>query len=139
MGKVGLEKRLTHRAGELSGGEQQRVALARVLALRPELLLLDEPGEGLAPLIVKAIGESIIQLKETGLAILLVEQNALMALAVSQYGYILENGKIVLDGPSHKLIENEDVKEFYLGIKEDEQRKSFADVKHYKRRKRWLT
>ena len=95
---------------------------------------------GLAPLLVSEIFEIIKRInQEEKVSILLVEQNALMALAVSEYGYIMENGKIVLDGPSHKLIKNEDVKEFYLGVREDEKRKSFAEVKHYKRRKRWLS
>ena len=107
---------------------------------RPSLMMLDEPSLGLAPLLVSEIFDIIKRInKESGVSILLVEQNAAMALAVSEYGYIMENGKIVLDGESKKLMENEDVKEFYLGVKEDEERKSFSEVKHYKRRKRWLS
>jgi branched-chain amino acid transport system ATP-binding protein len=135
-----LQGRLTLQAGFLSGGEQQMLAIARALMARPSLMMLDEPSLGLAPRLVAEIFEIIKRInREENVSILLVEQNALMALAVSEYGYIMENGKIVLDGPSNKLMENEDVKEFYLGVKEDKERKSFADVKHYKRRKRWLS
>ena len=116
------------------------LAIARALMARPSLMMLDEPSLGLAPLLVSEIFEIIKRINsQERVSILLVEQNALMALAVSEYGYIMENGKIVLDGASHKLMENEDVKEFYLGVTEDEKRKSFAEVKHYKRRKRWLS
>ncbi len=135
-----LQDRLTLQAGFLSGGEQQMLAIGRALMARPSLMMLDEPSLGLAPRLVAEIFEIIKRInREENVSILLVEQNALMALAVSEYGYIMENGKIVLDGPSNKLMENEDVKEFYLGVKEDKERKSFADVKHYKRRKRWLS
>lgn len=126
-------------AGYLSGGEQQMLAIGRALVARPELLLLDEPSLGLAPLLVREIF-GIIQLinQNEGVTILLVEQNAKQALSISSYGYIMENGKIVLDGPSEKLRENEDVKEFYLGLSETGAKKSYRDIKHYKRRKRWL-
>jgi branched-chain amino acid transport system ATP-binding protein len=116
------------------------LSIGRALMARPSLMMLDEPSLGLAPLLVSEIFEIIRRInREEGVSILLVEQNALMALAVSEYGYIMENGRIVLDGPSRKLMDNEDVKEFYLGIKEDRERKRFSEVKHYKRRKRWLS
>lgn len=135
-----LRQRLKLQAGFLSGGEQQMLVIARALMGRPSLMMLDEPSLGLAPILISEIFGIIDKIKqESGVSILLVEQNALMALSVSEYGYIMENGKIVLDGPSRKLMENDDVKEFYLGVKEDSQRKSFAEVKHYKRRKRWLS
>jgi branched-chain amino acid transport system ATP-binding protein len=135
-----LKERVKLQSGFLSGGEQQMLVIGRALMARPSLMMLDEPSLGLAPLLVKEIFDIIRRInREESVSILLVEQNALMALAVSEYGYIMENGKIVLDGPSSKLIKNEDVKEFYLGVKENEERKSFAEVKHYKRRKRWLS
>lgn len=135
-----LRQRLKIQSGYISGGEQQMLAIARAMMARPKLMMLDEPSLGLAPLLVREIFPIIQRInQEEGVSILLVEQNALMALAVSQFGYIMENGKIVLDGPSRKLMDNEDVKEFYLGVKEDKARKSFAQVKHYKRRKRWLS
>ncbi len=135
-----LRERLKLQAGFCSGGEQQMMVIGRALMARPSLMMLDEPSLGLAPILMSEIFEIIKRINsEEKVSILLVEQNALMALAVSEYGYIMENGRIVLDGPSKKLMENEDVKEFYLGIKEGEERKSFAEVKHYKRRKRWLS
>src|SRR5881296_3676362 len=114
-----LAERRTLKAGYLSGGEQQMLAIGRALMARPKLMLLDEPSLGLAPL--------------------LVEQNAAMALTIAEHGYIMENGRIVLDGPVEALRENPDVKEFYLGLTEVGARKSYRDVKHYKRRKRWLS
>ena len=127
-------------AGYLSGGEQQMLAIGRALMARPKLMLLDEPSLGLAPLLVKEIFEIIERInKEEGVGILIVEQNAMAALNIATYGYIMENGRIVMDGPAEKLKENPDVKEFYLGLTEVGKKKSFREVKHYKRRKRWLT
>jgi branched-chain amino acid transport system ATP-binding protein len=136
--------RLTDRrhtlAGYLSGGEQQMLAIGRALMARPKLMLLDEPSLGLAPLLVKEIFGIIDRInKEEGTTILLVEQNARIALSIADYGYIMENGKIVMDDPVDKLKENEDVKEFYLGLSKVGDRKSYRDVKHYRRRKRWLS
>lgn len=125
-------------AGYLSGGEQQMLAIGRALMAKPKLILMDEPSMGLSPLLVKEVFGIIQQLnRDLGITILLVEQNAGMALRVASYGYIMEQGKVVLDGTSEELINNEDVKEFYLG-QGGEQRKSFKDIKSYKRRKRWL-
>jgi branched-chain amino acid transport system ATP-binding protein len=125
-------------AGYTSGGEQQMCALGRALMSRPKMILLDEPSMGLAPQIVEEIFEIVKRLNEQeGVSFLLAEQNTFMALKYSRYGYILENGRVVLDGEAKALRENEDVKEFYLGIAEGK-RKSFRDAKHYKRRKRWL-
>lgn len=135
-----LRSRRSQLAGYLSGGEQQMLAIARALMTRCELLMLDEPSLGLAPQITQDIFRILIRInREEGTSILLVEQNARIALAISSYGYIMENGKIVLDGPSETLSENEDVKEFYLGLTELGGKKSYRHVKHYKRRKRWLS
>ncbi len=136
--------RLTERrhtlAGYLSGGEQQMLAIGRALMARPKLMLLDEPSLGLAPLLVKEIFGIINRInKEEGTTILLVEQNARIALSIADYGYIMENGKIVMDDPVDKLKENEDVKEFYLGLSKVGDKKSYRDVKHYRRRKRWIS
>jgi len=125
-------------AGYTSGGEQQMCALGRALMARPKMILLDEPSMGLAPQIVEEIFEIVKSLNENeGVSFLLAEQNTNMALKYARYGYILENGRVVMDGQAKALRENEDVKEFYLGVAEGK-RKSFRDVKHYKRRKRWL-
>lgn len=134
-------KNLTHRiAGYLSGGEQQMLTIARAMMAKPRLLMLDEPSLGLAPLITQGLFGIIEQFnKDESVSILLVEQNATMALNLVDYGYIMENGKIVLDGPSSQLIANPDVKEFYLGLTDLGSKKSYRDVKHYKRRKRWLS
>jgi len=135
-----LKERKKQLAGYLSGGEQQMLAIGRAYMARPKLMLLDEPSLGLSPLLVKEIFGIIRMInREEGTTILLVEQNARVALAISDYGYIMENGKIVLDGDAEKIRENEDVKEFYLGLTDVGSRKSYRDVKHYKRRKRWLS
>jgi branched-chain amino acid transport system ATP-binding protein len=133
-----LKERRTSLAGYTSGGEQQMTAVGRALMSRPKMILLDEPSMGLAPQIVEEIFEIVRSLNEKeGVSFLLAEQNTFMALRYARYGYILENGRVVLDGDAASLRENEDVKEFYLGIG-DSGRRSFRDVKHYKRRKRWL-
>jgi len=126
------------RAGLLSGGEQQMLAIGRALIARPAILTLDEPSMGLAPQLVEEIFEIVRNLNEQEkVSILLAEQNTNVALRYAHYGYILENGRVVLDGDAASLRENEDVKEFYLGVG-GEGRRSFRDVKHYRRRKRWL-
>ncbi|NIN66795.1 MAG: ATP-binding cassette domain-containing protein [Anaerolineae bacterium] len=126
-------------SGYLSGGEQQMLVIGRGLMGRPSLMLLDEPSLGLAPLLVAEIFEVIKRINaEEGTSILLVEQNARAALDVVDYGYVMENGRVVLDGPAEALRENEDIKEFYLGLTSIGERRSYRDVKHYKRRKRWL-
>ncbi len=133
-----LAQRRKQVAGYLSGGEQQMLAIGRALMAEPKLLLLDEPSLGLAPLIVQQIRDLIVEINEQGTSVLLVEQNANMALSISQHGYILETGKVVMDKPAAVLRDDEDVREFYLGLRE-EGAASFRDVKHYKRRKRWLS
>jgi branched-chain amino acid transport system ATP-binding protein len=125
-------------AGYLSGGEQQMLAIGRALMAEPRLLLLDEPSLGLAPLIVQQIRDLIVEINRQGTSVLLVEQNANMALSIASHGYIMETGKVVMDKPAAVLREDEDVREFYLGLRE-EGAASFRDVKHYKRRKRWLS
>jgi branched-chain amino acid transport system ATP-binding protein len=133
-----LRERRNSLAGYTSGGEQQMCAVGRALMSRPKLILLDEPSMGLAPQIVEEIFDIVRDLNaKEGVTFLLAEQNTNMALKYAQYGYILENGRIVLDGDAKSLRDNEDVKEFYLGVS-GAGRKSFRDVKHYKRRKRWL-
>jgi branched-chain amino acid transport system ATP-binding protein len=133
-----LRERRSAVAGYTSGGEQQMCAIGRALMSRPKMILLDEPSMGLAPQIVEEIFEIIGHLNATeAVSFLLAEQNTHMALRYARYGYVLENGRVVMDGEAKSLAENEDVKEFYLGIAEGK-RKSFRDVKHYKRRKRWL-
>jgi len=125
--------------GYLSGGEQQMVVVGRAMMANLKLMLLDEPSLGLAPLMVEEIFKIIQKFStEQKVSILLVEQNAMAALSLASYGYVMENGRIVLDGPSEKLMENEDVREFYFGLSEAGKKKSYRDVKHYKRRKRWL-
>jgi len=133
-----LGERRARVAGYLSGGEQQMLAIGRALMADPRLLLLDEPSLGLAPLVVQRIRDVIVEVNRQGTAVLLVEQNAVMALAIASHGYILENGRIVMDKPAAQLAGNEDVREFYLGLTEGK-RRSFRDVRHYRRRKRWLS
>ncbi|MGL6113105.1 MAG: ABC transporter ATP-binding protein [Rubrivivax sp.] len=136
-----LEPRRGVRAGYLSGGEQQMLAIGRALLGKPVLMLLDEPSLGLAPQVVEGIFEIIARInREQGVAMLLVEQNAMAAFGIAHYGYIMENGRIVIDGPSDKLVDDPDVQRFYLGYGDSAgELASFRDVKHYKRRKRWLS
>jgi len=135
-----LAERREVRAGYVSGGEQQMVAIGRALMARPRLMLLDEPSMGLAPMLVQEIFEIVRRMnREEGVAVLLAEQNATMALRFAQYGYVMESGRMVLDGDARTISENEDIKEFYLGLSGVGQRKSYRDVKHYRRRKRWLS
>jgi branched-chain amino acid transport system ATP-binding protein len=135
-----LRDRRSSQAGYISGGEQQMVAIGRALMARPKLMLLDEPSMGLAPMLVAEIYEIVARLnREEKVAVLLAEQNASMALRAAQYAYVMESGRIVLDGDRKTISENEDIKEFYLGLSGVGQRKSYRDVKHYKRRKRWLS
>ncbi len=127
-------------AGYISGGEQQMLVIGRGLMSTPSLMLLDEPSMGLSPLLVSEIFKIIQAInREEGVSILLVEQNARLALSIASHGYVMENGRIVLDDTVEKLQENADVREFYLGLTEVGKKKSYRDVKHYKRRKRWLT
>jgi branched-chain amino acid transport system ATP-binding protein len=133
-----LKERRTSQAGYTSGGEQQMTAIGRALMSRPKMILLDEPSMGLAPQLVEQIFEIVREINEReGVSILLAEQNTNVALRYARYGYILENGRIVMEGAAEALRNNEDVKEFYLGLG-GEGRRSFRDVKHYRRRKRWL-
>jgi branched-chain amino acid transport system ATP-binding protein len=126
-------------SGYLSGGEQQMLAMGRALMARPAIMMLDEPSLGLGPMLVSEIFEIVQRLnRDLGTTVLLVEQNARRALEIADHGYIMEQGRIVLEGPADELAENPDVKEFYLGIGESGHRRSYRDVKHYKRRKRWL-
>ncbi|MGA2317979.1 MAG: ABC transporter ATP-binding protein [Thermodesulfobacteriota bacterium] len=128
-----------HTSGYCSGGEQQMLVIGRALMSHPKLVMLDEPSLGLAPILVEEIFRIVKAInEEEKVSILIVEQNAVAALDLAEYGYVMENGRIVLDGTSGQLKTNEDVKEFYLGFGALSQRKSYRDVKHYKRRKRWL-
>jgi len=125
--------------GYLSGGERQMVVMGRGLMARPKLMLLDEPSLGLSPILVREILDRVKKINvEEKTSMLLVEQNAKAALELSDYGYVMENGRVVMDAPAEKLRDNEDIKEFYLGLSQVGQRRSYREVKHYKRRKRWL-
>ena len=132
-----LEERKTRTAGYLSGGEQQMLAIARALMSRPRCLLLDEPSLGLAPKVVQLIRDLIVRINQEGTTVLLVEQNAAMALSIAAHGYVLETGKVVMDKPAQALREDEDVREFYLGLGAGTEGRSLRDVKHYRRRKKW--
>ncbi|MDM8549699.1 ABC transporter ATP-binding protein [Desulfobacterales bacterium HSG2] len=135
-----LREKRNETAGLISGGEQQMTVVGRALMADPKLILLDEPSMGLAPLLIHEIFNIITRLnKEKKISILLVEQNAKLALNVAPYAYVMENGRIVMDDTADKLRNNPDIKDFYLGLSDVGGRKSFRDVKHYKRRKRWLT
>jgi len=134
-----LQTRRKDLAGYLSGGEQQMLAIGRALMADPTLLILDEPSLGLAPMLVQQIRDIIVDINQQGTSVLLIEQNAVMALSIADYGYIMETGKVVMDGEPERLLADEDVQEFYLGLHGGGERKSFRDVKHYKRRKRWLS
>jgi branched-chain amino acid transport system ATP-binding protein len=136
MFPVLADRRQSH-AGYLSGGEQQMLAIGRALMAQPRYLLLDEPSLGLAPKLVEQIRDLIVTINESGTGVLLIEQNAAMALSIAHHGYVMENGITVMDGPAEKLRADEDVQEFYLGLGGD--RSSLRDVKHYRRRKRWLS
>ncbi len=134
-----LKERHNQTAGYLSGGEQQMLAIGRALMTEPRYLLLDEPSLGLAPKLVQQIRDLIIEINRQGTSVLLVEQNANMALAIAEHGYVMENGKIVMDKPAAALREDDDVREFYLGLHTEGRAGSFREVKHYRRRKRWLS
>jgi branched-chain amino acid transport system ATP-binding protein len=135
-----LKERRDQRAGYLSGGEQQMLVIGRALMSDPKVILLDEPSLGLAPMVIEEIFGVIRRLKdEQKITVLLVEQNAALALDIADHGYVMENGRIVLEGPAESLRQNSDIKEFYLGLNEAGARKSYRETKHYRRRKRWLS
>ncbi len=134
-----LGERRRQLAGYLSGGEQQMLAIGRALMTRPRLLVLDEPSLGLAPMLVEAIAGAIGEIRDAGTTVLLVEQNAAVALDLADRGYVIENGRVVMDADSRTLREDPDIMEFYLGRQKGGERRHYADVKHYRRRKRWLS
>lgn len=134
-----LKERRRAVSGYLSGGEQQMLAVGRALMAGPSYLLLDEPSLGLAPALVAQIRDLIVEINRQGTTVLLVEQNATMALSIAGHGYVMETGKIVMDKPAAELLADEDIREFYLGLGAEGAAKSFREVKHYKRRKRWLS
>jgi branched-chain amino acid transport system ATP-binding protein len=136
-----LRERRKQVAGYMSGGEQQMLAIGRALMTDPKLLILDEPSLGLAPRLVEQIRDIILDINRQGTSVLLIEQNAMMALSIASYGYVMETGKVVMDGEARKLLADDDVKEFYLGLHADDKghKHSFREVKHYKRRKRWAS
>lgn len=138
-GRIGRLASLRGRtAGYLSGGEQQLLVIGRALMAEPRLVMIDEPSLGLAPLMVEEVYALLADLKASGLTLLIVEQNTRVALDLADYGYVMENGRVVLEGPAKDLRENEDVREFYLGLTMEGKRKSYREMKHYRRRKRWL-
>ena len=135
-----LKERRDQRAGYLAGGEQQMLVIGRALMSDPKVILLDEPSLGLAPMVIEEIFGVIRRLKdEQKITVLLVEQNAALALDIADHGYVMESGRIVLEGPAESLRQNSDIKEFYLGLNEAGARKSYRETKHYRRRKRWLS
>ena len=133
-----LQQRKNATAGYLSGGEQSMLSIGRALMASPRFLLLDEPSLGLAPMLVQQMRDLIVEINRQGTSVLLVEQNAMMALSIATHGYIMETGKMVMDGPSSELLQDEDVREFYLGIGEGPEA-NYRDIKHYRRKKRWLS
>ncbi len=138
-GRIGRLATLRDRtSGYLSGGEQQLLVIGRALMAEPRLVMIDEPSLGLAPKMVEEVYGLLSNLKASGLTLLIVEQNTRVALDLADYGYVMENGRVVLEGPASELNANEDVREFYLGLTVDGERKSYRDIKHYRRRKRWL-
>jgi branched-chain amino acid transport system ATP-binding protein len=132
-----LARRRRSIAGYLSGGEQQMLAIGRAMMAKPRLLLLDEPSLGLAPKLVEDVRDIIVRINDQGTSVLLVEQNAVMALDIADRGYVLETGKVVKEGPARELLADEDIREFYLGAAADGERRGFADIKTYRRKKRW--
>jgi branched-chain amino acid transport system ATP-binding protein len=125
-------------SGFMSGGEQQLLLIGRAMMAKPKIIAIDEPSLGLAPMMIRDVYEVLKQLKSEGTTFFLVEQNSAAALSIADYAYVMENGRIVMDGPADKLADNEDIKEFYLGVTASGERKSYRAIKHYRRRKRWL-